>query len=133
MARILVVDDDSKIRTMVRVVLERFGFEVMEAIDGEAALRIARAEKADLVVSDVFMPDCDGLELLRNLRRELPDLKVISMSGGTLGGKIDLLTVARYLGATETIHKPFTATALLALVNRALGIAPSETEADGAG
>ena len=133
MARILLVDDDSKIRTMVRVVLERFGFEVMEAIDGEAALRIARAEKADLVVSDVFMPDCDGLELLRNLRRELPDLKVISMSGGTLGGKIDLLTVARYLGATETIHKPFTATALLALVNRALGIAPSETEADGAG
>ena len=120
MARVIVADDDEKIRAMVRLILRHDGHDVVTANDGASALKAARESGADLLVSDVFMPDVDGLELIRRIRQEMPDIKIISMSGGGFGGTMDMLTVARHLGASVTLHKPFTASALLAAVEQAL-------------
>ena len=121
MTRVLVVDDDLHARTVARAILEYAGIEVVEAVDGAAGLRAYRELGADLVLCDLFMPDVDGLELLRELRRESPDVKVIAMSAGGFHGKVDLLAVARQLGAAEILPKPFPAGGLVAAVERVLG------------
>ena len=121
MTRVLVVDDDLHARTVARAILEHAGIEVVEAADGAAGLRAYRNLGADLVLCDLFMPDVDGLELLRELRREFPDVKVIAMSAGGFHGKVDLLAVARQLGAAEVLPKPFPVGALLEAVERVLG------------
>jgi CheY-like chemotaxis protein len=120
MTRVLVVDDDARVRTVPRVLLEEAGLDVLEAGDGVAALRAMHDGGIDLVLCDLFMPDLDGLELLRALRREFPETKVIAMSGGGFGGTVDLLTVARLLGASEILAKPFVQRTLLAAVERTL-------------
>src|SRR6266480_7062891 len=81
-ARILVMDDDELLRGALRVVLEAAGYEVIEAADGDAGLRLQREQAADLVLVDIFMPERDGLEVIRALRAEIPEPKIISMSGG---------------------------------------------------
>src|SRR2546422_179515 len=81
-ARILVMDDDELLRGALRVVLEAAGYEVIEAADGNAGLRLEREQSADLVLVDIFMPERDGLEVIRALRTEIPQPKIIAMSGG---------------------------------------------------
>src|SRR4051794_27775787 len=103
---------------MTRILLEEVGLEVIEATDGTAAIRAFRDPGADLVLCDLFMPGLDGLELIRTLRREFPSVKVIAMSGGAFGGTLDLLSVARHLGAAEILHKPFTQQTVLAAIER---------------
>jgi DNA-binding NtrC family response regulator len=119
--RILVVDDDGKVRAAVGAMLQRAGFEVIEADGGEAALRTFRRLGADLLLCDLFMPGRDGLEVIRELRRESPGVKVLAMSGGAFGGDMDMLPLACHLGATGILYKPFGQAALLAAVERALG------------
>lgn len=119
MTRILVVDDEPAMRKLVRRILDKAGMEVVET-DGEEALLVFLAQEFDLVLLDLFMPGRDGIELLREFRREWSTVKIVAMSGGGLRGTVDLLTVARALGAKETIRKPFTPAELLAAVNRVL-------------
>jgi CheY-like chemotaxis protein len=123
--RILVVDDDVYARTVVRAILEHAGYEVAEAVDGAAALGAYRDAGADLVLCDLFMPDVDGLELIRELRREAPDLKIIAMSAGGFRGTLDVLVVARRLGAVETLSKPFNPRGLVQAIERVLGQPPA--------
>jgi len=118
--RILVVDDEAGIRKALLLMLEDAGFEVAEAGNGEEGLRAFRRQPADLVITDLFMPDKDGLELIRGLRREFPDVKVIAMSGGGFSSSMHMLPFARRLGAVEVLDKPFSLATALATVERVL-------------
>jgi len=118
--RILVVDDDDGVRSAVRAMLNKARFEVVEASDGAEATRTLRFLGADLVLCDVFMPGKDGMEVLRELRREYPAIKVIAMSGGGANGVLDLLPMALQLGASGVVYKPFSQAVVLAAINRAL-------------
>jgi DNA-binding response OmpR family regulator len=118
--RVILTDDDPSIRTMTRLMLEDAGFEVAEAVDGNAAISMIRDMGADLVLCDLFMPGADGLEVIRALRREYPRVPIIIMNGGAFGGTLDLLPVARFLGAAEILHKPFTQQIVLAAIERTL-------------
>lgn len=125
--RVLVVDDNPTVRTTARILLEDAGLTVFEADGGVAALRAVRGEDPDIVLCDVFMPDIDGLEVIRALRRDFPNAKVIAMSGGAFGGALDLLPAARRLGASGVLQKPFTQQMVLEEIERVL---PSPTVAD---
>jgi DNA-binding NtrC family response regulator len=127
MARILVIDDEVQLRSVVRRILERAGHEVVEAGDGEAGLKLHRERGADLVLADIFMPGRDGIELIRDLKAEAPGTKIIVMSGGGRRGNLDLLDDARLLGATRALRKPFELAALVALVRDVLGEPPAPT------
>lgn len=119
--RVLVVDDDRKVREVVRVMLEGAGFEVEEAADGEQALRTFRRLGADLILCDMFMPEHDGLELLRALRSASSKVKVIAMTGGgNFHDSVDLLPLATTLGAVAILYKPFTQQEVCAAIARAL-------------
>ncbi|HTO82465.1 MAG TPA: response regulator [Methylomirabilota bacterium] len=124
MARVLVIDDDSLVRATVRAVLESAQHAVTSAADGDLGLNQCIREPFDLVLCDIFMPNKDGIETIRQLRRSCPALPIIAMSGGptvaSLAGQMDLLTVAQDLGATKTIAKPFTRQRLLTLVDECL-------------
>jgi len=95
------------------------GHQVVCAANGRLALEKQRANSADLIITDLFMPELDGVETILALRREFPDIKVIAMSGN-VGGEA-MLSVARRLGAVEVLEKPFTLQQLLAAVGKALG------------
>jgi UDP-3-O-[3-hydroxymyristoyl] N-acetylglucosamine deacetylase len=117
MATVLIVDDEPEIRLSLRGVLGDEGLRVLEAEDGRRALDLLRAEKPDLLLLDVWMPDIDGIELLRILREEPERPEVIMISGH---GNIETAVRATQLGAFDFIEKPFSVDALLHLVNRAL-------------
>ena len=120
MTRILVIDDDALLRGAIRVVLESAGYEVLEAGDGNAGLRLHREPGADLLVVDLFMPERDGLEVIRAVRAEAPQAKIIAMSGGS-SLQLDMLDAAAAFGASRTLQKPFRPNALLAVVRELLG------------
>jgi CheY-like chemotaxis protein len=120
MTRILLIDDDADARAVTRLMLETAGVAVVEAEDGAAGIRAFRAAGADLVLCDLFMPGVDGIEVIRELCREFPAVKIVAMSAGGFAGRVDLLAVARRVGAVEVLHKPFTQQALLEAVGRSL-------------
>jgi DNA-binding response OmpR family regulator len=105
--RILVVDDNEDLRTTIQALLQADGFEVSVAADGEAALLLHRAHPADVVVTDLFMPDKDGIETIIELKKLYPNVKIIAMSGWTSTQGSDYLQVAREIGAAVTLQKPF--------------------------
>lgn len=120
MARILVVDDEDVIRRMLRIALELDGHEVLEASHGKEALRLQQASPAELVITDILMPEKDGLEVIMALRHESPGLKVIAMSGGGRFKQTEALEMAEPLGAVATLRKPFDLGVMLETVKRAL-------------
>ena len=120
MARILVIDDDALLRGAIRVVLESAGYEVIEAGDGGAGLRLYREQGAELLLVDLFIPEPDGLEVIRTVRAEVPDAKIIAMSGGG-SLKLDLLAAAEAFGASLALWKPFVPSVLLSAVGGLLG------------
>jgi CheY-like chemotaxis protein len=102
---ILIVDDDPLIRALIRKVLEPLGCDIAEASDGKAACEICFAARPDIVVLDLVMPEQEGIETLRVLRREVPGTRIVVMSGA-LGGTF--LRAAKLLGADAVLSKPFT-------------------------
>jgi DNA-binding NtrC family response regulator len=120
MARILVIDDEEQIRRVLRRALEAEGHEVLEARNGAEALWLHRATPAELVITDILMPEKDGLEVLMALRREAPRLKVIAMSGGGRLGQMEPLAAAKPLGAIAALRKPFELDAMIEAVRKAL-------------
>lgn len=107
MSRILVIEDDTKIRKMLRKMLERAGYEVNEASDGLEGLKLYREEPADLVITDIIMPRKEGLETIMDLRREFPEVKIIAISGGGRLSPQPYLEVAEGFGAMRVFSKPF--------------------------
>jgi CheY-like chemotaxis protein len=121
-ARILLVDDDNAIRGMLRRMLVSAGFEVEEAANGNVALAAYGRQASDLVITDLVMPEKDGLETITELRRLDPAVKIIVMSGG--GRSLEpgqlYLESARSVGALRVLSKPFSASALLKAVSDVL-------------
>ncbi len=99
MARILVVDDDTDVRGVIRKVLAGDGHEVVEAPDGDAALTKYREKPADLVLIDIYMPRADGIETSIRLQHEFPGAKIVVVSGGGFRDKSELLETAKRIGA----------------------------------
>jgi CheY-like chemotaxis protein len=120
MARILLVDDDQPIRGFLRLLLEGADHEVLEAGDGAEAICICEKEYVELVFCDLFMPGKDGLETIRELRRNHPGVKIVAMSGGGLSGVMDMLSFARPFGAGAVLRKPFDREMVLATVESVL-------------
>jgi CheY-like chemotaxis protein len=107
MASILLVDDDEQLRTMISAVLRRAGYEVQAACDGSEAITLYRRNPADLIITDLIMPEKEGLEMIRELRKEYPQARIIAMSGGGRKGAVNCLDVARAFGAQRVLDKPF--------------------------
>jgi len=126
MARILVVDDDDQVREMLRTMLERDGHEVLDAVNGIEAIALYRMTHSDLVITNILMPEKEGLETIRELCAEFPGVKIIAMSGGGQHGTSSYLEAARAFGAVETLPKPITRAQLRKAVDAALHQTPSE-------
>ena len=106
MARILIIDDEPQIRSMLTLMLERDGFEVVEAPDGVEGIKVYRQNPADLIITDLIMPNKDGIGMIIELKKEFPDVKIIAMSGGGLNKPDGYLKGAKKLGASCTLTKP---------------------------
>lgn len=114
--KILIIDDEEGIRQMMRLALEKAGYEVLDAPDGRDGLKIYRQSLPDLVITDIFMPGMEGLETIMALRRENRNIKIIAISGGGTNG-FDYLPTAIKLGALRAVAKPFTQRDLLGAVH----------------
>ncbi|HET9948413.1 MAG TPA: response regulator [Longimicrobiales bacterium] len=120
MPRNVVVDDDPLFRSSLVRYLRRLGHDIVEADDGRGALSALSRGDVDLIVTDINMPEVDGIEVLTAVRSHAPDVPVIAMSGGGLLPKEILLTSAGMLGAVATLEKPFELEALERAVESAL-------------
>lgn len=107
MARILLIDDDETVRYALKQVLERAGHQVEEATDGHVGVEKFSVHQPDLVITDIIMPNQEGIETIIKLRRLAPDVMIIAMSGGGRTGNRDFLAMAEKLGATKVMAKPF--------------------------
>jgi CheY-like chemotaxis protein len=120
MATILVVDDNITIRLMLKGILEEAGYEVLLAADGKEALAVYNEYAPDLILTDLVMPEKEGLETIMELRRKmLSEVKIIAMSGG-IAGYPDSLSTARMLGADAVIAKPFDRNGVLRIIRSLL-------------
>ena len=117
LATILVVDDEPSIRNLLSRFLSRSGYTVLESADGRDALEQLRQRKVDLLISDIVMPERDGLEILRALRKDFEGLKVIVMSGAFDGR---FLRTAEMLGAHATLQKPLKINLVLDTIRQVL-------------
>lgn len=120
MASILIVDDEKLARMTVRQMLEGEGHEVCDAGNGQAALDQLAGTQVDVVVTDIVMPDKEGIQTIIELRRDYPEVKIIAMSGGGRVGNVDFLTVAKQIGAEHVLRKPFRQRELMEAVNDCL-------------
>jgi len=121
MARILVIDDEANIRSLYKRILEQAGHDVREAVDGSQGTTLYRQHGADLVITDILMPQKEGIETIMELRRDFPQVKIIAISGGgqTMSSSA-CLHLAKRLGAIKTLAKPFSRQELLTAVQEAL-------------
>jgi len=121
MARILLIEDDEPIRGMFSELLVRAGHEVVPMANGRDAAKVRREIAASLVITDILMPERDGLEAIGELREDAPDVKIIAISGGRKIGPELYLESAAALGADRTFAKPIDGVELLAAVDELLG------------
>lgn len=107
MTRVLVIDDNDDLRRALQLFLEEAGFEVAAAPNGLRGLQMQRENPACVVVTDLFMPEKEGIETIVELRRQFPDTRIVAMSGGGTDVGGDYLSVARAVGAEKALRKPF--------------------------
>jgi CheY-like chemotaxis protein len=122
-ASILLVDDNDDARVTVARVLEMAGYGVVQAANARAATALLKERMPDLVITDIFMPEGDGFEMLSELREREPAIPVIAISGGGARQGQDVLATASRLGARKVLHKPFARRQLLDAITEALGSA----------
>jgi CheY-like chemotaxis protein len=119
-ARILVVDDNEAFRDMLCLVLRNVGYEVHSVPDGRDVAAFVRKIPIDLVITDLIMPEKEGIETIIELRRSHRHIKIIAMSGGGRLGPEDYLPIAAHAGAAATLSKPFTTEEMLSTIWRVL-------------
>jgi DNA-binding NtrC family response regulator len=127
---ILIIDDEPMIRHLAARILDRAGYRTISAANGIQGLACFRRERPALVITDLIMPEREGIETIRHILREDPNVPIIAISGGTLTGTADFLAMARELGASAILRKPFEPTELLLLVERCLGDEPVTSRAN---
>ncbi len=120
MAQILVIDDDPQICILIQEILELAGYNVVTTQDAAEGLDRFRKDPAQLVITDILMPGREGLETIRDLRQEAPSTKIIAISAGLQWGSVDVLDLARKLGAVRIIPKPFDIQVLVDTVREVL-------------
>jgi DNA-binding response OmpR family regulator len=116
--KILVIDDEYLVRYTLARILRSNGYEVVTAADGERGMAAFRSAAPDVVITDIIMPEQEGFATIRQMRGERPDAKIIAMSGDAQIGSLDLLAIARKLGADDAMRKPFDADELLSRVRQ---------------
>jgi DNA-binding response OmpR family regulator len=120
MSKILVIDDDTIVRTTIVLLLEDAGHQVRWAVDGLRGMALFRSAQPDLVITDIIMPEQEGIQTISEMRKARPDAKIIAISGSGSFGNADFLKMARSLGAMDVIAKPFDPDVLLAIVKNCL-------------
>ena len=120
MARILIMEDEDQMRAVLRQILESSGHEVMEATDGVEGIRLYHEKPADVVIVDIIMPEKEGFETIRELKRDFPEVKLIAISGGGFIGAEPYLKIAEGLGVTHNFAKPIEREELLDAVQELL-------------
>ena len=118
--RIMVVDDDAGVRRSLETLLRRAGYDVVQAADGREAVQLWRDHPADLVITNLHMPNKDGFETIIELLSLTPGTPIIAMSGGGQTKRLDLLGNVALLGRVLTIEKPFTLSEMMSVVGQAL-------------
>jgi CheY-like chemotaxis protein len=121
MAKILVFDDEPSILLMLKKMLEKAGHDVDVALNGREGLEMFEKNKPDLLITDIIMPEKEGLETIFELRRKYPDLKIIAISGGGRIGPDGYLPGAKLLGANAAFSKPLVPREFLQTVSSLLG------------
>jgi len=122
MKSVLVIDDSDEIRELTRQILESFGYDVRQASNGVQGLAVYKAAPADVVLLDMFMPEKDGLETLRELRHFDPNARVIAMTGGGSYHNVGILKPAMLMGACKLLFKPITMAELQNAIEEALAM-----------
>jgi CheY-like chemotaxis protein len=108
MKRVLIIDDDVQMRIMLKKTLERAGYEVVDADNGQKGIEAYKRKQTDVIITDLIMPGKDGMETIIELKREFPDVKIIAVSGGTRAmDPRDYLFYTTQAGVTHTFTKPF--------------------------
>jgi CheY-like chemotaxis protein len=120
MGQILVIDDDGLFRSMLSATLVHFGHTVIEAANGAEGLKLFQRLTPDLTITDLVMPEMEGLEVLMYFKRHSPFSKIMVMSGGVRGTAVDFLEIATRLGASRVLAKPFSTDALMNAINALL-------------
>lgn len=120
MAHILVIDDDPVLRRVITLALEGGGHTVLRCENGRKAVDFLQHQPADLLITDIIMPEMDGVETVRAVRKISPDLPILAISGGGSFDPKDYLGLAQTFGATAVMPKPFRPADLVALVGKLL-------------
>ena len=121
MANILVADDEELARFTIREILEAEGHSVIEAKNGNEAIALFNKQPTDLIITDIIMPDKEGIETIIELKREHPEVKIIAISGGGRTRNLDFLDLAKRYGADVILAKPFSEDELLGALGEVLG------------
>jgi CheY-like chemotaxis protein len=121
MAHILVIEDDCSVQTLFGQLLESEGYTVSHATDGAEGIHLLKQEKTDLIITDIMMPEMDGLEVIRTVQHTHPNLPIIAISGGMRTVPINFLPHAKKFGACRVFEKPVILADLLAAVKELLG------------
>ena len=121
MTKVLVIDDNEVIRSILGAALEHLGYRVTEAVNGYEGIKVVEADPPDLVLTDIIMPEQDGLQTIVEMRRRFPTIRIIAISGGGAMSPDDLLRVSKKLGASGCLIKPFTNESLRIEIERVLG------------
>lgn len=116
MARILIIEDETTLRSLMKDALEKAGHDVTEASDGDQGIKIFKLHQHDVVITDILMPQKEGLETILELTDQFPDIKIIAISGGGIGLGDDLLEIALDFGAKQALRKPVTMKHLIEIV-----------------
>jgi DNA-binding NtrC family response regulator len=120
MTKILVIDDDALVRKSIVHLLEGAGYEVLSADDGKRGMAMFRSEQPDLVITDIVMPEQEGIQTITEMLKSKPGTKIIAISGAGRIGNTDFLKIAQALGAMDAIPKPFDPDELLTVVKNCL-------------
>lgn len=118
MASILIIDDDNFIRNLVGTVLKKSGYTVFSAENGEKGVELAQKENPDLVLTDMLMPDKEGIQTICEIKEINPNIKIIAMSGGGKTKNLTFLDMAKKVGADEILSKPFKPNDLLSIIKK---------------
>jgi DNA-binding response OmpR family regulator len=123
--RVIVIEDNDDFRKLALRWFESYGIEAEGAANGAQGIELQRIRPAEVIITDIFMPDMEGIETIDGLRKEFPAAKIIAMSGRDPMVKFDVFEVAREVGATKTFKKPFRFEELVAAVRELAEVSSS--------